>query len=72
MYVLNRLQDEVKVLDRKVRANLLDNYDWNAAHQRDLLEAAIKEIAHLRTHRDLAVSVLDSIGLVPREAGATS
>lgn len=59
MDVLQKLQSEVKLLDRRVKQSLCnDSYDFRSAHLRDLLEAAIKEIAHVKLHRDLAASLL--------------
>lgn len=59
MDVLQKLQNEVKRLDRQVKQSLWnDGYDFRSAQTRDLLEAAIKEIAHLQLHRDLLRSEL--------------
>lgn len=52
MDVLNKLQNEVKRLDRRVKWSLCGGYNEEAAHYRDVLEAAVTEIAHLRTPPD--------------------
>lgn len=58
MDVLQKLQNEVKRLDRRVKWSLADGYDFRSANTRDFLEAAVKEIAHVRLHRDLLRSEL--------------
>lgn len=77
MDVLQKLQSEAKRLDLEIKFSLTsklgygnaDRYDIATVDMRELLEAAVKEIAHVRLERDLAMSAaiggLAPIGYTP-------
>lgn len=55
--VLEKLQERVKELDRKIKWSLDSGYNQKAADERALLEEAIQEITLLQTNLDLYRSV---------------